>query len=137
MNLNARRGTDRVSTMIRIALGMALLWGAFPLWERAIVKAEPVPPGFSEKGIETARRPEEHRGIAEAYDRQAEDLRASAKSHRDKQRLYEQPPYESEEPEMSRHCGLFAQYLEAAASEALALSEAHLRMAAEAGKEAR
>ena len=136
MTSNARRPAD--VTRRRIALGtLALLWAASPLWPRAIVEAELVPPGFSEKGIEAARGAEEHRGLAVAYDRQAEDLRASAKAHRDKQRAYEQPPYSSAEPEMARHCGLFADCLEAAAKEALALSEAHLRMAAEAGKEAR
>jgi hypothetical protein len=52
------------------------------------------------------------------------------------QRAYEQPAYRNAEPGMSRHCELFAQFLEAAAREARALAEAHLRMAAQAGKEA-
>lgn len=136
VTLNARRATDRVGAMIRVGVGMAVIWGMVLSSERPIFGAGLVPPGLSEKGIETARTREEHWGIAEAYDRQADDLRARAASHRDMQRAYEQPAYRNAEPGMSRHCELFAQFLEAAAREARALAEAHLRMAAQAGKEA-
>ena len=136
VSLNARHAADRISALIGVGIAMASIWGTVLLFEPPVLGAGLVPPGLSEKGIEMARTREEHWGIAEAYDRQADDLRARAASHRDMPRAYEQPAYRTAEPEMSRHCELFAQFLEAAAREARALSEGHLRMAAEAGKEA-
>ena len=99
--------------------------------------AELVPSGLSEEAVKSAETPEQDRTIADAYAREAEELRAKATAHRHMDSWYNEPGYLSHKLGFPRHCRLLTQQLEAAAKEADALAKAHRVMAEEAAKKPR
>jgi len=83
--------------------------------------------------LETANTPLDHNKLAQHYRLQAEQLEAEAAEHTAMARLYRAKPGVSEtkrpmSPDTASHCEYFAESLTKAASEARALSAAHLAM---------
>jgi hypothetical protein len=98
-------------------------------------RAENPPPGLSADEVRSARTPEQHQAIADAYSREAENLRAQALAHRHMDSTYSEPGYRSGKLGFPRHCRALEQSLTAAAKEADNLAKAHHEMAqAEAKK---
>ena len=98
-------------------------------------RAESFPPGLSEDAVKSAKSPEQHQAIADAYAKEAENLRAQALAHRHMDSYYSEPGYRSNKLGLPRHCRALEQSLNAAANDADALAKAHHEMAqAEAQK---
>jgi hypothetical protein len=100
-------------------------------------RVESAPAGVSAEQIENAKTPEQHQAIADAYAKEAEDLRAQALAHRKMDSHYAEPGYRANKLGMPRHCRALEQELEAAAKEADALAKAHHAMAEAAAKKAK
>ncbi|HLK10908.1 MAG TPA: hypothetical protein VKW76_05970 [Candidatus Binatia bacterium] len=96
--------------------------------------AEMAPPGISEDAVKSAKTPEQHRAIADAYAKEAADLRAQADAHRKMDSWYSEPGYRSSKLGFPRHCRALTQDLEGAAKELDALAKAHQQMAEAAAK---
>ena len=98
-------------------------------------RAEALPPGLSEDTVKSAKTPEQHQAIADAYAKEAENLRAQALAHRHMDSYYSEAGYRSNKLGLPRHCRALEQSLNAAANDADALAKAHREMAqAEAKK---
>src|SRR5262245_1148563 len=98
-------------------------------------RAESVPPGLSEDVEKNAKPQEQHQAIADAYTKEAENLRAQAPAHRHMDSYYSEPGYRPSKLGLPRHCRALEQSLNAAANDADALAKAHHEMAqAEAQK---
>jgi len=107
---------------ITLAFVSAALLGAAP-------RAESFPPGLSEDAVKSAKSPEQHQAIADAYAKEAENLRAQALAHRHMDSYYSEPGYRSNKLGLPRHCRALEQSLNAAANDADALAKAHHEMA--------
>src|SRR5215510_1592318 len=115
-----------------LALAATLLFGALvtaPLAE--------LPPGLTEDAVKNAKTPEQHQVIADAYAKEAEDLRAQALAHRHMDSHYDEPGYRSSKLGLPRHCRALVESLNAAANDADALAKAHHEMSAAAAKNAK
>ena len=118
---------------LAMALVSAALLGALA----GTPKAETLPPGVSEDTIKSAKTPEQHQAIADAYAKEAANLRAMADSHRHMDSWYAEPGYKSSKLGFPRHCRALTQDLEAAAKEFDALAKDHHEMAQAAAKKAK
>lgn len=96
--------------------------------------ADTPPAGVTEQQIKSAKTPEDHRAIADAYAKEAEALRAQALTHRHMDSWYSEPGYRANKLGLVRHCRGLMQQLEAAAKDADALAAAHRAMAEQAAK---
>lgn len=96
--------------------------------------ADALPPGLTADAIASAKTPEEHRAIADAYATEAENLRAHAMAHRHMDSSYNEPGYLSQKLGLPRHCRALVQSYEAAAKDADALAKAHREMAEAAAR---
>jgi hypothetical protein len=97
--------------------------------------ADMLPPGLTAEAIASAKTPEQHRAIADAYAKEADELRAQALAHRHMDSSYNEAPYRSSKLGLPRHCRALTLAYEAAAKDADALAKAHREMAdAEARK---
>jgi hypothetical protein len=96
--------------------------------------AETMPPGVTEQQVKSAKTPEQHQVIADAYAKQAENLRAMADAHRHMDSWYAEPGYKSRKLGFPSHCRALVQDLEAAAKQFDALAKDHHEMAEAAAK---
>ena len=97
--------------------------------------AQQLPPGLSEEAVKNAKTAEQHQAIADAYAKEAENLRAQALAHRHMDSYYDEPGYRAGKLGLPRHCRALEQSLNAAANDADAMAKAHHEMAqAEAKK---
>jgi hypothetical protein len=123
---------------MRIVSGLAAACTVVVLLASPIAKAdEPLPPGLSAEAIKSATTPEQHRAIADAYAKEAEDLRAKALAHRHMDSSYNEPGYLSQKLGFPRHCRALTQAYESAAKEADGLAKAHRAMADKAAKKSK
>jgi hypothetical protein len=113
------------------------LLAAAVLMLQAPVFAENMAPGVSEDAVKSAKTPEQHQAIADAYAKEAANLRAQADAHRHMDSWYNEPGYRSSKLGFPRHCRALAQNLETAAKEFDALAKAHHEMAEAAAKKAK
>jgi hypothetical protein len=95
---------------------------------------DPLPPGLTADAIKTATTTDQHRAIAGAYAKEAEDLRAKAMAHRHMDSAYGEPGYLSQKLGLPRHCRALTQAYDTAAKEADGLAQAHRAMADKAAK---
>jgi hypothetical protein len=122
----------------KIAIGLATACAVVALLAPPRAKAEqPLPPGVTADAIENAKTPEQHQAIADAYAKEAEDLRAKALAHRHMDSSYDEPGYRSHKLGFPRHCRALTQAYEAAAKEADQLAKDHHAMAEEAARKAK
>jgi len=96
--------------------------------------AETLPPGLTAEAIAAAKTPAEHQAIADAYAKEAQNLRAMADAHRRMDSSYPEPGHLSAKLGVKRHCRALVEAYEAAAKDADALSKAHHEMAEAAAK---
>ena len=99
-----------------------------------VIAAESLPPGLTAQAIASAKTPADHQAIADAYAKEAENLRARANEHRAMDKQYSDPGYQSLKLGAGLHCQKLVQAYEAAALDADALAKAHREMAATATK---
>jgi len=123
----------RIRRQVAMAVASVGLLGALATAPRA----EAVPPGLSEDMVKSAKTPEQHQAIADAYAKEAEDLRAQALAHRHMDSYYAEPAYRSSKLGFPRHCRALEQSLDAAAKDADALAKAHRDMAQAEAKKAK
>jgi hypothetical protein len=116
---------------------MLTLSAAIVLAGQAPVFAEPMPAGVTEDAVKSAKTPEQHQAIADAYAKEAANLRAMADSHRHMDSWYAEPGYRSSKLGFPRHCQALAKDLDAAAKEYDALAKSHHEMAQAAAKKAK
>jgi hypothetical protein len=100
-------------------------------------RAETPPPGVSGDALKNAKTPAEHQAIADAYAKEAENMRAQALAHRHMDSYYNEPAYRSSKLGFPRHCRALTQALEAGAKEADAMAKAHHEMAEAAAQKAK
>lgn len=122
---------------MRIAVGMVTACAVIGLLAPRLATAEPLPPGLTAEAVQSATTPEQHRAIADAYAKEAEELGAKALAHRHMDSYYNEPGYRSSKLGFPRHCRALTQAYEAAAKEADGLAKAHQAMADEAARKAR
>ena len=122
---------------MRIAIGIAMTCAVVALFAPGSVTAESLPPGVTAEAIKSATTPEQHQAIADAYAKEAENLRAMANAHRHMDSWYAEPGYKSAKLGFPRHCRALVQDLEAAAKEFDALAKDHHEMAVAAAKKAK
>jgi hypothetical protein len=118
-----------------VAFGLALASTALVAALVTAPHAETAPPGLTEDAVKSAKTPQEHQAIADAYAKEAENLRAEALAHRHMDSHYAEPGYRSHKLGFPRHCRALEQSLTAAANEADALAKDHRQMAEAAAKE--
>ena len=123
----------RIRRHVAMAVASAGLLGALA----AAPRAESVPPGLTEEALKSAKTPEQHQAIADAYAKEAENLRAQALMHRHMDSYYSEPGYHSSKLGFPRHCKALEQSLGAAAKDADALAKAHRDMAQAEAKKAK
>jgi hypothetical protein len=99
--------------------------------------AESLPPGVTAEAIKTASTPEQHQTIADAYAKEAANLRAMADAHRHMDSWYAEPGYKSSKLGFPRHCQALVQDLEGAAKQFDALAKDHHEMAENAARKAK
>ena len=99
--------------------------------------AEPMPAGVTADAVKSAKTPEQHQAIADAYAKEAANLRAMADSHRQMDSWYAEPGYKSSKLGFPRHCQALAKDLDAAAKEYDSLAMAHHDMARAAARKAK
>ena len=122
----------------RIAVGLAAACTVVVLLVPPLARAaESLPPGVTAEQIKNATTPEQHQAIADAYAKEAEDLRAKALAHRHMDSSYAEPGYRSHKLGFPRHCRALTQAYEAAAKEADQLAKDHHAMAEEAAGKAK
>jgi len=119
---------------MRRSLAMLTLSPATVLALQAAVFAQPMPSGVTENTVKNANTPGQHQAIADAYAKEAANLRAMADSHRHMDSWYAEPGYKSSKLGFPRHCQALAKDLDAAAKEYDALAKAHHEMAQAAAK---
>jgi hypothetical protein len=119
---------------MRLRWMMLMVLTAAVLTLRATAFTEPMPSGVSEEAVKSAKTPEQHQAIADAYAKEAANLRAMADSHRHMDSWYGEPGYKSSKLGFPRHCRALAQDLDAAAKEMDGLAKAHREMAYAAAK---
>ena len=100
-------------------------------------RAEQLPAGLTAEGVKAAKTPEQHQAIADAYAKEAENLRAQALNHRHMDSSYGEPGYRSHKLGMPSHCQALVKSLEAAAKQADDLAKAHHEMAEAAAKKSK
>lgn len=122
---------------MRIVVGMVLTWAVLALLAPALATADPLAPGLTAEAVQSAATPEQHRAIAEAYAKEAEDLRTKALGHRHMDSSYNEPGYRSSKLGFPRHCRALTQAYETAAKEADGLAHAHRAMADEVARKAK
>jgi hypothetical protein len=110
------------STLVMVSVALLAALASAP-------RAENAPPGISPDEVKNASTPEQHQAIADAYSREAQNLRAQALTHRHMDSTYNEPGYRSNKLGFPRHCRALEQGLEAAAKEADNLAKAHHEMA--------
>ena len=88
----------------------------------------------SEDAIRSAKTPEQHQAISDAYTKEAQSLQAQADAHRNMDSWYNEPGYLSSKLGFPRHCRTLTQNLTAAANAATSLAKAHQAMADAAKK---
>jgi hypothetical protein len=91
--------------------------------------AESMPPGVTADAVKNAKTAEQHQAIADAYAKEAANLRAMADSHRHMDSWYAEPGYKASKLGFPRHCQALAKDLDAAAKEYEALAKSHHEMA--------
>ena len=104
-----------------------VLLAAAVLAVRLTAFAQPIPPGITEDAIKNAKTPEQHQAIADAYAKEAANLKVMADAHRRMNRYYSEPGYL--EYAFPTHCEALSQDLEAAAKELDMLAKNHHAMA--------
>src|SRR5215472_8492744 len=114
-----------------------VLLAAAVLAVRLTAFAQPIPPGITEDAIKNAKTPEQHQAIADAYAKEAANLRAMADAHRHMDSWYAEPGYKSKKLGFPSHCRALVQDLEAAAKQFDALAKDHHEMAVAAAKKAK
>jgi hypothetical protein len=100
----------------------------------AVAAGESLPPGLTAEAIAAAKTPAEHQAIADAYAKEAANLRATAAAHRSMDSHYAEPGYMSAKLGVQRHCRALVQSYESAAKDADALAKMHHEMAETAAK---
>jgi hypothetical protein len=100
----------------------------------ASLAAEGLPPGLTSEAIAAAKTPADHQAIADAYTKEAENLRAVANAHRHMDSYYNEPGHLSAKLGATRHCRALVQAYETAAKDADALAKVHHEMAEAAAK---
>jgi hypothetical protein len=121
--------------MMKTAIASMMLLGslATPIISRGLA-ADALPPGLSAEAIANAKTPADHQAIADAYAKEAEQLRAQAMAHRHMDSHYNEPGYLSSKLGFPRHCRALVQSYESAAKDADALAKAHHQMAEAAAR---
>lgn len=119
------------------ALGMAAASAALLAAFVTAPRAETLPPGVTADAVKSAKTPEQHQAIADAYAKEAANLRAMADTHRHMDSWYAEPGYKSHKLGFPRHCRALVQDLESAAKEFDALAKDHHEMAEAAAKKAK
>jgi hypothetical protein len=122
---------------MRLSLTIVTLLAAMVLVVQAPAFAQPMPAGVTADTVKNAKTPEEHQAIADAYAKEAANLRAMADSHRHMDSWYAEPGYKSSKLGFPRHCQALAKDLDAAAKEYDSLAKAHHDMAQAAAKKAK
>lgn len=124
---------------MRIVSGLAAACTVVVLLAAPMAKADrALPPGISAEAIKSATTPEQHRAIADAYTKEAEDLRAKALAHRYVDSTYNDPRFRfPRKLGLARYCRARIQTYEAAAKEADGLATGHRAMADEAAKKSK
>ena len=122
---------------MRLSLVMLTISAAILLAVQAPAFAQPMPGGVTEDTVKNAKTPEQHQAIADAYAKEAANLRAMADSHRHMDSWYAEPGYKSSKLGFPRHCQALAKDLDAAAKEYDALAKSHHEMAQAAAKKAK
>ncbi len=97
-------------------------------------RAESLPPGLTAQAIASAKTPADHQAIADAYTKEAANLRKLADAHRGMDSYYNEPGYLSAKLGVKRHCRALVESYEAAAKDADALAQVHHEMAEAAAK---
>ena len=120
---------------MRTAIPLMMILGtlASPVVATSLA-AETLPPGLTAEAIGSAKTPGDHQAIADAYAKEAEQLRAQATAHRHMDSHYNEPGYLSAKLGLQRHCRALVQSYEAAAKDADALAKAHHEMAEAAAR---
>ena len=122
---------------MRITGGIVAACGVIALLAPGLTMAQSLPPGMTAEAVQTASTPAQHRAIADAYAKEAENLRANALAHRHMDSSYNEPGYLSSKLGFPRHCRTLTQTYEAAAKEADTLAKAHQAMADAAARKAK
>jgi hypothetical protein len=86
-----------------------------------------------EKMIANAKTPDDHRAIADYYQREADEMKAKAAEHTKMAKEYRTGPFGSK-THFHEHCETLARLYQNEAKEYAALAEAHRQMAAKAAK---
>lgn len=120
---------------MRTAISMIMIVGALavPAVSTSFA-ADSLPAGLTAETIASAKTPDDHRAIADAYAKEAEQLRGQAMAHRHMDSRYDEPGYRSSKLGFPRHCRALTQSYEAAAEEADALAKDHREMAEAAAR---
>lgn len=121
---------------MRIRIGGLLVLALLAPWPGSALRAEPAPPGALEDAVRSAKTPEQHRAVADAYAQEAARLRSDARAHLQMDKLYDDPTYRAYRVGAIRHCRSLTLQLEAAAKEADALAEMHRAVAAKTAPDA-
>ena len=122
---------------MRTFLGIVTTCAVMALFAPGVTTADSLPPGVTAEAIKTATTPEQHQAIADAYAKEAANLRAMADAHRHMDSWYAEPGYKSAKLGFPRHCRALVQDLEGAAKEFDALAKDHHEMAVAAAKKAK
>src|SRR5215472_753703 len=117
--------------------GVALVSAALLTVLATAPRADIAPPGVTAEQIKSAKTPEQHQAIADAYAKEAANLRAMADAHRHMDSWYAEPGYKSKKLGFPSHCRALVQDLEAAAKQFDALAKDHHEMAVAAAKKAK
>jgi hypothetical protein len=117
--------------------GIVTACAVIALLSPGFTTAQSLPPGLTAEAVQSATTPEQHRAIADAYAKEAENLRANALAHRHMDSRYNEPGYLSSKLGFPRHCRALTQTYEAAAKEADTLAKAHQAMADAAARKAK
>jgi len=122
---------------MRRSLTTLTLLGALVLAVQAPAFAQPMPSGVTEDQVKNAKTPEQHQAIADAYAKEAANLRAMADTHRHMDSWYAEPGYKSKKLGFPSHCRALVTDLEGAAKQFDALAKDHHEMAEAAAKKMR
>ena len=94
-----------------------------------------LPAGLTAEAVASAKTAADHQAIADAYTKEAENLRAMAQEHRAMDKQYSAPGYLSLKLGAGMHCQKLVKAYEEAAADADALAKAHRDMAEAAAKQ--
>jgi hypothetical protein len=122
--------------LMKTFIGTVVTSLAIVLLAPAVVRGGSLPPESMTAAVASDATPEQHRALAEAYTREAEQSRAKALAHRQMDSWYGEPGYLSAKLGFPRHCRRLTRSYEVAARRAEHLARVHGAMAETAARDA-